>query len=47
MLTPLRDFFEAIFFAFFAFPGIATNPAEIVQVLIPAALLAIVTGTVQ
>jgi len=36
-------FLGAIFFAFFVFLGIATNPAEIVQALIPAALLAIVT----
>jgi len=43
VLTPLQDFFGAIFFAFFVFLGIATNPAEIVQALIPAALLAIVT----
>ncbi len=40
VLTPLRDFFAAIFFVFF---GISTNPADIVPVLIPAALLAIVT----
>jgi len=43
VFTPLRDFFGAIFFAFFVFLGIATNPAEIVPVLIPAALPAIVT----
>ncbi|MCY7411608.1 MAG: cation:proton antiporter [Salinibacterium sp.] len=40
VLTPLRDFFAAIFFVFF---GISTNPADIVPVLIPAALLAVVT----
>jgi len=40
VLTPLRDFFAAIFFVFF---GISTNPADIVPVLIPAAILAIVT----
>jgi len=40
VLTPLRDFFAAIFFVFF---GISTNPADIVPVLIPATILAIVT----
>ena len=40
VLTPLRDFFAAIFFVFF---GISTNAADIVPVLIPAVLLAMVT----
>jgi len=39
VLTPLRDFFAAIFFVFF---GISTNPADILPVLILAAILAIV-----
>ncbi len=40
LLTPLRDLFAAIFFVFF---GLATDPAQIVPVLLPAALLALVT----
>ncbi|WAB81599.1 cation:proton antiporter [Microcella daejeonensis] len=40
VLTPLRDLFAAVFFVFF---GIATDPADIVPVLIPAAVLAAVT----
>lgn len=40
LLSPLRDLFAAIFFVFF---GLATDPADIVPVLLPAALLAIVT----
>lgn len=40
LLSPLRDLFAAIFFVFF---GLSTNPAEIVPVLLPAALLAAVT----
>lgn len=39
-LTPLRDFFAAIFFVFF---GLSTNPADMVPVLLPAIALAIVT----
>jgi len=40
LLTPLRDLFAAVFFVFF---GLSTDPAEIPPVLLPAALLAIVT----
>ena len=40
LLTPLRDVFAAIFFVFF---GLATDPADIWPVLIPALLLALVT----
>ncbi|MGW0855936.1 cation:proton antiporter [Streptomyces sp. NPDC002690] len=40
LLTPLRDLFAAVFFVFF---GLSTNPADIPPVLLPAALLAIVT----
>lgn len=40
LLSPLRDLFAAIFFVFF---GLSTNPAAIVPVLLPAAVLAMVT----
>lgn len=40
VLTPLRDLFATVFFVFF---GITTDPASIVPVLIPAAILAVVT----
>jgi CPA2 family monovalent cation:H+ antiporter-2 len=40
LLSPLRDLFAAVFFVFF---GLSTNPADIVPVLLPAALLAVVT----
>jgi CPA2 family monovalent cation:H+ antiporter-2 len=40
VLTPLRDLFAAVFFVFF---GISTNPADIVPVLIPAAILSLLT----
>jgi CPA2 family monovalent cation:H+ antiporter-2 len=40
LLAPLRDLFAAIFFVFF---GLSTNPFDIVPVLLPAALLALVT----
>ncbi|MEY4985195.1 MAG: hypothetical protein RLZZ359_81 [Actinomycetota bacterium] len=39
-LTPLRDFFAAIFFVYF---GIQTNPADIPNVFFPALALAVVT----
>jgi CPA2 family monovalent cation:H+ antiporter-2 len=39
-LTPLRDFFAAIFFVYF---GIQTNPADIPGVFLPALALAVVT----
>ncbi|MEI7033878.1 cation:proton antiporter [Streptomyces pratensis] len=41
LLTPLRDLFAAVFFVFF---GLSTNPADIPPVLVPAALLAVVTS---
>lgn len=40
VLSPLRDLFAAVFFVFF---GIATDPADILPVLVPAIILAIVT----
>jgi CPA2 family monovalent cation:H+ antiporter-2 len=40
VLTPLRDLFAAFFFVFF---GLATDPADIPPVLLPALILAIVT----
>lgn len=40
LLTPLRDLFAAIFFVFF---GLSTDPVDIVPVLLPAALLAVIT----
>jgi CPA2 family monovalent cation:H+ antiporter-2 len=40
LLTPVRDLFAAVFFVFF---GLSTNPADIAPVLLPAAILAIVT----
>jgi CPA2 family monovalent cation:H+ antiporter-2 len=39
-LHPLRDLFAALFFVFF---GLATDPANIPPVLVPAAVLALVT----
>jgi CPA2 family monovalent cation:H+ antiporter-2 len=40
LLSPLRDLFAAVFFVFF---GLSTEPSSIVPVLLPAALLAVVT----
>lgn len=40
LLTPLRDLFAAIFFLYF---GLSTNPADLVPMLLPAALLATIT----
>ncbi len=40
LLTPLRDLFAAFFFVFF---GLATDPAEIWPVLVPAVILALLT----
>ncbi|MFC0678265.1 cation:proton antiporter [Lysobacter korlensis] len=40
VLSPLRDLFAAIFFVFF---GLATDPREMVPVLLPAAALAVLT----
>ena len=40
VLAPLRDLFATVFFVFF---GISTNPADIVPVLLPAVILAILT----
>lgn len=40
VLTPLRDLFAAVFFLFF---GLSTDPRDLVPVLIPAIILAIVT----
>jgi CPA2 family monovalent cation:H+ antiporter-2 len=40
LLSPLRDLFAAVFFVFF---GLATNPADMPPVLLPAIGLAIVT----
>ena len=40
LLSPLRDLFAAVFFLFF---GLSTDPGELVSMLIPAAILAVVT----
>ncbi|GAA1996676.1 cation:proton antiporter [Microbacterium ulmi] len=40
LLAPLRDLFAAVFFLFF---GLSTDPADLVPVLVPAAVLAVVT----
>ena len=40
LLTPLRDLFAAIFFVFF---GLSTDPVDIPPVLLPAAILALLT----
>jgi len=40
LLSPLRDLFAAVFFVFF---GLVTNPADIVEVLFPAIVLAAIT----
>ncbi len=40
VLSPLRDLFATVFFVFF---GISTDPASILPVLLPAAILAAVT----
>lgn len=40
LLTPLRDLFAAFFFLFF---GLSTNPRDLIEVLIPAAILAVIT----
>ncbi|MFB9234796.1 cation:proton antiporter [Plantactinospora siamensis] len=40
LLSPLRDLFAAVFFVFF---GLATNPADIPPVLLPALGLAVLT----
>jgi CPA2 family monovalent cation:H+ antiporter-2 len=40
VLTPLRDLFAAVFFVFF---GLATDVGELLEMLLPAVLLAVVT----
>jgi len=40
VLSPLRDLFAAVFFVFF---GISTNPTDMLPVLLPAAILAVIT----
>jgi CPA2 family monovalent cation:H+ antiporter-2 len=40
LLSPLRDLFAAVFFTFF---GLATDPADIPSVLLPASVLALIT----
>jgi monovalent cation:H+ antiporter-2, CPA2 family len=40
LLSPLRDLFAAVFFLFF---GLSTDPKELVSMLLPATLLAVVT----
>ena len=44
LLTPLRDFMAAIFFAFF---GLSVDPSQIPGVLGPAALLALLTASTK
>ena len=40
LLTPLRDLFASVFFLFF---GLSTDPADLLPMLVPAILLALVT----
>ena len=40
MLTPLRDLFAAVFFVFF---GLSTDPGDLVPMIVPAIILAVVT----
>jgi CPA2 family monovalent cation:H+ antiporter-2 len=40
LLSPLRDLFAAVFFLFF---GLSTDPRELVSMLLPATILAVVT----
>ena len=40
LLTPLRDLFASVFFLFF---GLSTDPADLVPMIVPAVVLAIVT----
>jgi len=40
VLSPLRDLFAAVFFVFF---GLSTDPMDLLPMLLPAALLAVVT----
>ncbi|GAA3638324.1 cation:proton antiporter [Microbacterium awajiense] len=40
LLTPLRDLFASVFFLFF---GLSTDPADLLPMLLPAILLAVVT----
>jgi len=40
LLTPLRDLFASVFFLFF---GLSTDPADLLPMLVPAILLAVVT----
>ncbi|HEV7957589.1 MAG TPA: cation:proton antiporter, partial [Marisediminicola sp.] len=40
LLSPLRDLFAAVFFVFF---GLATDPSDIIPVLVPATFLAVLT----
>lgn len=44
VLTPLRDLFAAVFFIVF---GISTDPGAIPPVIVPAALLAVITGATK
>ncbi len=40
LLTPLRDLFASVFFLFF---GLSTDPADLVPMIVPAVVLAVVT----
>jgi CPA2 family monovalent cation:H+ antiporter-2 len=40
LLSPLRDLFAAVFFVFF---GLSTDPVDIVPVMLPAVILALIT----
>jgi monovalent cation:H+ antiporter-2, CPA2 family len=44
LLSPLRDLFAALFFGFF---GLTLDPSSITPVMLPAALIAIVTGATK
>ncbi|MTD15695.1 cation:proton antiporter [Nakamurella sp. YIM 132087] len=41
LLSPLRDFFAAVFFVFF---GLSTHPADIPPMLVPALILTVITA---
>ncbi|KAF2413602.1 cation/H(+) antiporter [Microbacterium sp. B35-04] len=40
LLTPLRDLFASVFFLFF---GLSTHPADLVPMIVPAVVLAVIT----
>lgn len=44
LLSPLRDFFAAVFFIFF---GLQIDPREVVDVIVPVAVLALITAATK